>query len=123
MLLVVIVVAAFSLSYSAALGWIRAQRREGMMAMRERLIIEDVWFRSSTLASIYFFNVGKVEAEIDRVQVNGSSYPISPSSLSIVPNQGGWMNVTYTTGFVSGTTYTFKVATEKGSSFETLATR
>lgn len=93
------------------------------MGMQERLIIEDVWFRSSTIASIYLFNVGRVEAEIDEIQIDRVSCPISPSGLSIVPDLGGWVNVTFATGFISGTTYTFKITTENGSSYETLATR
>jgi len=123
MMLVVIVVAGFSLSYAATQGWIRAQRGGEVMAMQERLVIEAVWFRSTTLASVYVFNVGEVEAGILSVQVDGVSCPFSPSSLSIVPDQGSWVNATYTAGFTSGTTYTLKITTEKGSSFEIRATR
>jgi len=123
MIQIVIVVAAFSLAYGAYFSWASTQRRGLLMQMQERMVVEAVWFRSSTMASIYVSNVGESDVNIDEVKVNGVSCTINPTSLSIVPTQGGWLHVTYTGGFVSGTTYTFTVITERETSLETLANR
>ena len=123
MIQIVILVFAFSLAYGAYFSWVSTQRRGSTMQMQERMAVEALWFQSSTTASIYVSNVGKSDVNIDEVKVNGVSCTISPTSLSIVPTHGGWITVTYTGGFVSGTTYTFTVITERGTSLETLANR
>lgn len=123
MLQIVIMVAAFSLAYGAYFSWVSTQRRGSTMQMQERMVVEAVWFQSSTTASIYVSNVGKSDVNIDEVRVNGVSCTISTTSLSIVPTHGGWITVTYTGGFVSEITYTFTIITERGTSLETLANR
>lgn len=87
------------------------------------MVVEVVWFRSSTLASIYVFNVGAADLSITKIDVNGDPSTISPTSLSIVPNTGGWINITNTTRFTSGSTYTFNIVTQRGIRIETSATR
>ena len=123
MMLIVIIIAAFSLLYAATDQWIRTQRREPMMAMQERFVIEDIWFRTdggTKIATIYVRNGGEVDVTIMYSTANDVSYIISPSEVEIAPGAGGELNITIP--WVTDTTYEVTVKTERGStttSYET----
>jgi len=124
MLLIVIVVAGFSLLYASTQGWIYAQRREELMAMQERLIIEDIWFRTinnkRNLITIYVRNVGLVDVTIIACTINDAFYTISPSKLELIPEEGGYLNVTFS--WIPNTTYKISLKTSKGSVITTYET-
>jgi len=60
--------------------------------MGERFIVEDVWFRTSTIA-IYVRNTGKVTISFAAVYVNYTSQSFTALELEIESH--GWLNVTY----------------------------
>jgi len=62
--------------------------------MRERFIVEDVWFTSPDKVGIYFRNTGKVAISIVAVYVNSTSQSFTPLKLEVAEH--GWLNLTYT---------------------------
>lgn len=120
LILILIVVFAFSLVYGSYNSWTSAQRNGQLQQMQERAVVETVRFNSDTTASLYVFNVGDVEVKITQIQINQGSSEITPSSLSIMPGESNWINATYST-FTSGNAYTFKIITERGTIIETSA--
>ena len=122
MLLLVIVVAAFSLVYGAYFSWVSAQQSGPLLQMQERISVEDVRFSSNTTATLCVFNVGTADVTISSIEINGGSSTITSSSNSAVPGISIWVNVDYPAGFTSGSTYTFKVITARGTNTETSAT-
>jgi len=60
--------------------------------MGERFVVEDVWFRTNTIA-IYVRNTGKVAINFVAVYVNNTSQSFTTLELEIESH--GWLNVTY----------------------------
>jgi len=60
--------------------------------MGERFMVEDVWFRTSTIA-IYVRNTGKVTISFAAVYVNYTSQSFTALDLDIASHS--WLNVTY----------------------------
>jgi len=87
-LLMVVAVAAMSVAATAAYVISNALHE----AMGERLIIEDVWFKSHGEISIYLRNVGKVDLEVSAVYINRTSVSFTKLSLHVL--DGGWLNIT-----------------------------
>lgn len=80
--------------------------------MGERLIVEDVWFRSGQgQVSLYVRNVGKVSINVAAVYVNHMSK--SFTSLELEPGKHGWLNVTYR--WTPDSVYEINVVTRRGT--------
>lgn len=78
--------------------------------MGERFIVEDVWFRTGTIA-IYLRNTGKTTIDFAAVYVN---YTVQSSTfLRLDPLEHGWLNVTFT--WTPNTVYNVKIATSRGT--------
>jgi len=60
--------------------------------MGERFMVEDVWFRTGTIA-IYVRNTGKVTISFAAVYVNYTSQSFTALNLDVESH--GWLNVTY----------------------------
>jgi len=60
--------------------------------MGERFMVEDVWFRTGTIA-IYVRNNGKVAINFAAVYVNHTSQLFTTLNLNVASH--GWLNVTY----------------------------
>ena len=78
--------------------------------MGERLVVEDVWFRSGEI-SIYLRNIGKVDVSLSNAYVNFTSQPIAPLTLQM--EKQGWLNITYT--WVHGSLYHINIVTTRGT--------
>ncbi|MFQ6076691.1 MAG: archaellin/type IV pilin N-terminal domain-containing protein [Candidatus Bathyarchaeia archaeon] len=126
LIMIVITIAAFSLLYGAMDNWLRAQRAGPLMGLQERLVIEDVWFRTSggvrTLTSVYVRNIGKVSVEIVSVKIDDVYYPMTPKPLTLTSGVGAQMNVTFSKIWSPGTTYEIILLTDRGGEFTTHAT-
>jgi len=124
LLMIVITVAAFSITYAATNSWTSAQRSGQLLALQERLVVEDVWFKhnsSNSAICVYARNVGKVELEIYSLKVNEVvSTETTPTKLRLSVGFGGWMNTTY--NWMTGTTYKIEILTDRGSVIATYAT-
>lgn len=122
LLMLVITVAAFSIVYGVTNSWISTQRSGTLTQIQERLTIEDFWFKTGGYICVYIRNTGTVEATINQMQVNGTTYSYTPSSLTLTPSgssSGGWMNATI--AWTAGRTYEIKITTDNGSAITTNA--
>jgi flagellin-like protein len=106
LLLTVITVAAMSLAATAA--YVISDNLHQIMG--ERLIVEDVWFRTGGI-SIYLRNVGKVDVSASSVYVNFTLQSTSLFTLQV--GKYGWLNVTYT--WASGKVYNINIVTTRGT--------
>lgn len=75
-LMLALTVLAFSIVWGGVFGWISVQRAGLLHSIRERLLVEDVWFRiedgSKSLVTLYVRNIGLVEIEVVKVSLNGT---------------------------------------------------
>ena len=106
LLLTVIAVAGMSIAISAT--YVITDGLHDNMG--ERLIVEDVWFRSGQV-SLYVRNVGKVSINVAAVYVNHMSQ--SFTSLELEPGKHGWLNVTYS--WTTDSAYEINVVTRRGT--------
>lgn len=87
-LMMLIAVAGMSIAITAT--YVISGNLHDMMG--ERFIVEDVWFRTGTIA-IYVRNTGKVTISFAAVYVNYTSQSFTALNLDIASQ--GWLNVTY----------------------------
>ncbi len=126
LLLIVITVSAFSLVYYAADSWIRSQRRGPLLRLKERIVIEDVWFTSNSTGKyvcVYIRNIGKVSIGLfsSSLRVNDAvPSGVSFSSATLDIGKGGWVNASF--AWTGGTTYKITIVTDRGGEFTTYET-
>ncbi|MCD6443620.1 hypothetical protein J7L70_01290 [Candidatus Bathyarchaeota archaeon] len=76
-LLLALTVLAFSMIWEGVSSWISAQRGGMLQSIRERFVVEDVWFRvengDRALVTVYIRNVGLTDIEIDDISLNGTT--------------------------------------------------
>ena len=121
MLLLLITVITFGFVWGYASNFINARRAEFFPTLKERLVIEDVWFHPNGTVILYVLNVGMVPLKIVEVHVNNVNAALSPSSLYLGRSEGGVLRV-YFGGWTSGRTYSFVIVTEGGSYIEAVFT-
>lgn len=84
----------------------------------ERFVIEDVWFNIASgnyFVNVSIHNCGKIQFKIDAVYINNANYaPLQ--TLVLNPGERGWINVAYS--WTAGNTYLIKVASERGTKYE-----
>ncbi len=109
LLLTVIAVAVMSIATSATFV-ITTNLKENMS---ERVIVEDVWFNSTTSTiDVYAHNVGKTAIQVAAVYVNHVGQPFnSPFSLGL--NAHGWLSAVYS--WNSGEVYYIDIVTSRGN--------
>jgi len=78
--------------------------------MGERLIVEDVWFRSGGI-SIYLRNTGKVSLRFSSIYLNHTSQ--SFTSLDLEVSGHGWLNITY--AWTANKVYYINIVTSRGT--------
>jgi len=105
-LLMIIAVAGMSIAITATYV-ITGNLRE---VMGERFIVEDIWFRTGTIA-IYSRNTGKTAIDFAAVYVDHSAQTFTP--LHLEPLGHGWLNVTYT--WAANTVYHINIVTSRGT--------
>jgi len=97
-------------------------------ALRETIVVEDVWFNMSGSTKYMYItvrNVGTIDIEIAGIYVDGvSTYTILPSlgsGYQITVGQAPTFRVTYTgsKSFSSSNTYFLQVATLRGNQVST----
>lgn len=89
-------------------------------AVRERIIVEDVWFNATGLG-LYIYNYGEVEVTIIRIIITpGPTGPAWEGRLTIYPGRSARVDVS---GFswTHGQAYEIRIETERGNVFEVLA--
>jgi len=120
MLLIVIVVIAFSILWQSIDTWLKWQRSTVIPSLEQRIVIEDVWFRTvdgkPILITLYVRNIGGTVVNVTQVSINGAYYPMEPQSLKLGIGEGGWLNVSCS--WTVGKTYEVKAFTDGGVSVE-----
>lgn len=95
-----------------------------MLALQERLIIEDVWFKANATGKFictYSRNTGKIAIKIYSLRVNGViPAGLAPKNLTLPTGFRGWVNASYS--WAVGTTYKIELLTDRGSVMTTYAT-
>ena len=120
LLMLLVAVIAFGLVLGYTNNFISAQRSNTLSYIRERLAVEDVWFRLDNTISLYVTNVGMVPLQITEVLVNHESVDISPSPLKLVRFQLGEARFNFS--WVSGVEYSFIIMTKGGYYIEVSST-
>jgi len=108
-LMMLIAVAGMSIAITAT--YVISGNLHDMMG--ERFIVEDVWFRTGTIA-IHVRNIGKVTISFAAVYVNYTSQSFSALNLDVTSH--GWLNITY--GWNSNTLYHINVVSSRGTQVE-----
>ncbi len=96
MLLISITVFAFTVVWGVTISYLSNQRFGPLQQMRERIIVEDVYFFENSTGKylgVYARNSGKVALVVQDIGVNGSSLAnSSPKNLPLGVGQAGWIN-------------------------------
>jgi hypothetical protein len=79
--------------------------------MGERFIVEDVWFKTGGVISIYLRNTGKVPTSFSSVYINNTAQSFTP--LQLDAGSHGWLNVTYV--WSANGVYFINIVTGKGT--------
>lgn len=109
LLLTVVAVAAMSIATTATYV-ITTNLRE---SMSERIILEDLWFNTSTgEINVYLRNVGEVAVHVSSVYINHTSHPFaSPFTLEV--DEHRWLIISY--AWTSGSLYYVDIVTKRGT--------
>lgn len=102
--------------YSISDSWMQAQKRNELLYMHERFIIEDIWFRTISgekTVTIFIRNIGDVDLKIIRCKIDDRSYTNTPAELELSPDIAGNMNVNFT--WSPETTYKIELKTDRGN--------
>jgi E3 ubiquitin-protein ligase DOA10 len=79
--------------------------------MGERFMVEDVWFRTGNVISIYLRNTGKVPMKFSAVYVNYTAQAFTSVELDVAGH--GWLNVTYV--WTANSVYHINIVTSRGT--------
>jgi len=120
LLMLLITVIAFGTVLGYVNNFISAQRDNTLATIRERLVVEDIWFHLNNTISIYVANVGTVPLQITEVRVNNENVDINPSPLKLSRSELGEARFSYS--WISGSEYDFTIITEGGYHIEVSAT-
>jgi flagellin-like protein len=110
-------VISYSDSYKAGIG----------SSIKESLTIEDVWFRSGNTVELWIYNVGKLPVNVKAIYVNGLNLDVTSFDGNTVTNAlningeipiNGHVKVIATPQSYGSSPIVFKIATERGSTFE-----
>lgn len=124
LLLLVITIFGSSIVTIVSLRWIDYQRTENLVTFKERLVIEDVWFKSyegrNQDITIRVRNIGNIDITVLYCDVNHNQFNLK---LFLKPGQHGDIQLTGGGAqWYPGTNYTIIVTTERGNSFRTYET-
>ncbi len=115
--MIVLVFVGFSMLWSISDSWMQAQKRNELLYMHERFVIEDIWFRTisgeNTTVTIFIRNIGDVDLNITRCKIDDFIYPNTPGGLELSPDFAGNMNVTFS--WSPETTYKIEFRTDRGN--------
>ena len=112
LLMLLVTVIAFATVIGYANTFMSAQRANALTTIRERLAVEDVWFKLNNTVTLSVTNVGKAPVKILEVHINNENVAFNPSPLKI--NVLELREITVSFSWVSGTEYSFIIVSEGG---------
>ena len=119
LLMLLVAVIAFGLVLGYTNNFISAQRSNTLAYIRERLVVEDIWFRLDSTISLYIVNVGTVPLQITEVHVNNVNVDVTPSPLKLLRYELG--EARFNLSWVPGVEYSFTIITNGGYHIEVLS--
>lgn len=112
LLMLLVTVIAFSAVLSYANNFMTAQRANTLATIKERLVVEDIWFQSNGTITIYVTNVGTAPLEITEIHINNENVDFNPSPLELSRLEVG--EATFSFSWISGSEYSFVIITKGG---------
>jgi len=117
-LMILVAITGMSLLFAFFVNYARDFQLGSGSAVRESVVIEDVWFKSPTQVEVWVYNAGKVEFKITGFYVDDKWASIDPSS-DVAVSVGAHGKLIVSSEFALGAPpYNFKIVTERGSAFE-----
>lgn len=119
-LMILVTIVGMSVLFAFFVNYARDFQLGSGSAVRESLVIEDVWFTSTDTVEVSVYNVGKVDLKVTAFYIDDSWANIDPGSDGAV-SVGEHVKLIVSpehSYFISGRTYDFKIVTERGSAFE-----
>jgi flagellin-like protein len=89
-------------------------------AVLEAMTVEDLWFKDGSTVEVWVYNYGKVDLKLSSIYVNdnpAADFTVTGATDRIVV-VGGHAQIIVTSSFVEDDSYSFKIVTERGTSFE-----
>ena len=114
-MLILLVVIAMSAVFAFFVSYVGIFQTGSGSAVMEMIEIEDVWFRASGTVDISIYNYGKIEAKITSVFVDDSLVINGIGSTVAVDDH---LQITVPLVWDNSTSYSLKIVTERGSTFE-----
>jgi flagellin-like protein len=116
-IMILIVTIGMSVLFAFFVNYARDFQANSGSAVLESMVIEDVWFKSSSTIDISVYNVGKVNFTISSVYINDFRVAAIDGTSGTVNVEGhGNFNVTYVT--MADERYVLKLVTTRGSTIE-----
>jgi flagellin-like protein len=120
-LLILIIVLGMSFAFAYLTGYVSDFQQGQGSAIMELIVVEDVWFRSTTHINITLYNYGQVDVTVGSVYLDGLQVDFTGDSdgvLTLSLEEHGCVHVYPTQPLAKSTSYKIKVVTERGSAFE-----
>ena len=119
-IMILVVMIGMSALFAFFVNYSRDFQMGSGSAVLESMTAEDVWFTSSDAVVIWVYNYGKVDVTVTDVYVDSNAVVFAPEELTIVVGAHGQI-VVYSLAeqpFEIGVSYSFKIVTDRGTSFE-----
>lgn len=121
LLLVVITIVGFSLISAFTNNWISLQRINEMETIRERLILDDAWFRSDPYSiDLTVTNVGVIDVKIRFIKVNEVKLVEWEGAelIEVEKDRSTLIVIPFETSWSTDTEYTVRITTDRGNVYE-----
>lgn len=115
-ILVLIVVLGMSIVFAFFVDYVSDYQRGRGSSVMELVEIEDVYFSGADEVEVWLYNYGKIEVEIDTIYFDGLLVFDPDYSVEIRPYEH--VKVIVSSDWVPGSSYVFRVVTERGSAVE-----
>jgi archaellum component FlaF (FlaF/FlaG flagellin family) len=120
-IMMLVVMIGMSALFAFFVNYSRDFQEGGGSAVFESMTVEDIWFKNQTTVELWVYNYGKVDLKISSIYVDDdlADFKVTgiPDGTVVV---GGHAQLFVTSEFVQGNplSYSFKIVTERGTSFE-----
>ncbi|HID90770.1 TPA: hypothetical protein EYP44_02290 [Candidatus Bathyarchaeota archaeon] len=113
-LMLMVVVTATSVVFAFVNRYVDIYRQGIGAGLKERLAIEDVWFKDDRTIAVTVYNYGMIDAEVIAVFVDGSVVWEGEEEVKV----GDHKTLTVGSGWTSGETYSIRMLTDRGTTVE-----
>ena len=123
LMMIFITVAGFGLMVGVTNQWLSLQRADKMEVIRERLVIEDAWFRPApddSIIRLYVTNTGKIDVEMQFINVLGIRRWPETEGETVDVERGACISIDINLGsaWTPDKRYDITLITGRGNQFE-----